>query len=55
MHIVEFIPANWLERVAGWPGLLVYNQPAAIERQQQVRRGCDRVEDSFGFFLSAQV
>ena len=33
MHVVEFIPANWLERAAGWPGLLVYNQPAAIERR----------------------
>ncbi len=51
MHVVEFIPAEWLERAAAWPGLLVYSRPAAIERRQRYRR----VEDLLRSLLPAQV
>lgn len=27
---VEFIPTNWMERAAGWPGLQVYSRPVCM-------------------------
>jgi hypothetical protein len=41
MHTVEFIPADWLERAAFWPGLTVYSRPVQIERRIQTRRAAD--------------
>ena len=41
MCIVEFIPADWLERAAWWPGLTVYSRPVAIERRIRTRRTAD--------------
>jgi len=41
MHTVEFIPADWLERAAFWPGLMVYSRPVQIERRIQTRRAAD--------------
>ena len=55
MHTIEFIPANWLERAAWWPGLTVYSRPVQIERRTVVRRACDRVEDLLRSLLSAQA
>ena len=29
MHVVEFIPAEWLSGPPGWPGLMVYSRPVS--------------------------
>lgn len=54
MHVVEFIPADWLERAACWPGLRVYSRPVAVERRIRTRRAAD-VELLLRSLLSAQV
>ena len=54
MSIVEFIPADWLERAAWWPGLTVYSRPVAIERRIRTRRAAD-VELLLRSLLSVQV
>jgi hypothetical protein len=41
MFTVEFVPAEWMERAAFWPGLVVYSRPAEIERRVQTRRTSD--------------
>ena len=41
MYVVEFIPADWVERAAFWPGLVVYSRPIAIERRLFTRRAAD--------------
>jgi hypothetical protein len=41
MNVVEFIPAEWLERAAWWPGLVVYSRPITVERRAQTRRAAD--------------
>ena len=41
MYVVEFIPAEWVERAAFWPGLLVYSRPIAIEQRVYTRRAAD--------------
>jgi len=38
MHVIEFIPADWLERAACWPGLIVYSRPAEVERRVRTLR-----------------
>ena len=55
MHTIEFIPADWLERAAWWPGLVVYSRPVTVERRQQVRRASDRTEDLLRSLLSEQA
>jgi hypothetical protein len=54
MHVVEFIPADWLERAACWPGLTVYSRPVAVERRVRTRRTAD-VELLLRSLLSVQV
>ena len=54
MCIVEYIPADWLERAACWPGIMVYSRPLAIERRIRTRRTAD-VELLLRSLLSAQV
>ncbi len=41
MHAVDFIPADWVERAACWPGLMVYSRPVAVERRVRTRRTAD--------------
>jgi hypothetical protein len=41
MHAVDFIPADWVERAAWWPGLTVYSRPVAVERRVRTRRTAD--------------
>lgn len=41
MCVVEFIPAEWVERAAFWPGLVVYSRPISIERRVHTRRAAD--------------
>jgi len=55
VYAVEFIPADWLERAAWWPGLVVYSRPVLIERRETVRRECDLMEDLLRSQLSAQA
>lgn len=48
---VEFIPLDWLDRAAWWPGLVVYSRPVKVPafadcRRQTIRREADR-EDHF--------
>jgi hypothetical protein len=38
MHVVKFIPAEWVERAAFWRGLTVYSRPIAFERRVHTRR-----------------
>ena len=54
MHVVEFIPAEWVERAAFWPGLVVYSRPVAIERRVHTRRAAD-VELLLRSLLSIQA
>jgi len=54
MHVVEFIPAEWVERAAFWPGLVVYSRPVAIERRVRTRRAAD-VESLLRSLLSTQA
>jgi hypothetical protein len=54
MHAVEFIPANWLEQAAWWPGLVVYSRPVLVERRVRTRRA-DDVELLLRSLLSAQA
>jgi len=54
MHTVEFIPADWLERAAWWPGLMVYSRPVQIERRVRTRR-VDDVASLLQSLLSAQA
>ena len=54
MHVVEFIPAEWVERAAFWPGLVVYSRPVAVERRVYTRRAAD-VELLLRSLLPAQA
>jgi len=54
VYTVEFIPAEWMERAAFWPGLVVYSRPVQIERRIQTRRTSD-VELLLRSLLPAQV
>ena len=54
MHVVEFIPADWLERAACWPGLIVYSRPVDVERRVRTRRAAD-VELLLRSLLPAQA
>lgn len=54
MHLVEFIPAEWVERAAFWPGLVVYSRPISIERRVYTRRAAD-VELLLRSLLPAQA
>jgi hypothetical protein len=54
MYVVEFIPAEWVERAAFWPGLVVYSRPVAIERRVRTRRAAD-VELLLRSLLSTQA
>ena len=35
--LIEFIPADWLERAAWTPGLVVYSRPITVERRVNER------------------
>jgi hypothetical protein len=54
MHVIEFIPLDWVERAAWWPGLVTYSRPLAIERRIRTRRAAD-VELTLRSLLLAQV
>jgi len=54
MWIVEFIPSDWLERAAWWPGLMVYSRPLVIDRRIRTRRTVD-AELVLRSLLSIQV
>jgi len=54
MHVVEFIPAEWVERAVFWPGLVVYSRPIAVERRVCTRRAAD-VELLLRSLLPAQA
>jgi len=41
MYTVEFIPAEWIERAAFWPGLVVHSRPITIEQRAHIRRATD--------------
>jgi hypothetical protein len=54
MHVIEFVPADWLERAAWWPGLIVYRRPVEVERRVRTRRAAD-VEMLLRSLLSEQA
>jgi hypothetical protein len=54
MYLVEFIPADWVERAAFWPGLVVFSRPIAVERRVYTRRAAD-VELLLRSLLPAQA
>jgi hypothetical protein len=54
MYTVDFIPAEWVERAAFWPGLVVYSRPITIERRLYTRRATD-VELLLRSLLPAQA
>ena len=41
MYVAEFVAAEWLERAAFWPGLVVHSRPVGIERRIRTQRDAD--------------